>query len=93
MANAEPLRQFTDGRSLFCGRPLGRKPFDRQQRLMLARGQPGALRRRLAELQKPADQIAKIGKCPVARAVECGRLSVRSGEAPIGDAASPSTCG
>ncbi len=96
MADAEPLGELADGRAgLSCkplGRkPLGRKPLDCQQCLMLARGQPGVAGRGLAEFEKPADQIAEIGQGPIARAVE-RRLRAASGQARIGDAASPSTC-
>ena len=57
VADAQPLREVADRH-----RSAARKSLDRQQRLMLARGQAGVFRLDLAEFEEAADQVAKLGQ-------------------------------
>jgi hypothetical protein len=65
VADAQAIREVSDSR-----RALAREPLYRQQGLMLARGQFGGDRRRLAERKKTPDQIAEIGECLVGLMIE-----------------------
>jgi hypothetical protein len=57
VADAQAFREVADRH-----RPAAGESLDRQQRLMLARGQAGVFRLDLAELEEAADQVAKLGQ-------------------------------
>ena len=70
-----PLRELADRRLA-----AARKPLDRQQRLVLARGQAGRARRKLAELQEAPDQVTELRQAAVILLVGPRRCSRRIGQ-------------